>query len=402
MKNIISELNNHHSTNSDKKPSSKLSSLWLKIEKHQKRNANFNKKTLVIFNKFKQEALPFEEKQAELIAAQVEHLIPSISKKSLSSPQRDELLDWITSDIDYLDSHPFSEKIDASSLRNKVNKELGKLAKNQEKPITDDTIIELQNMLNDMFNGELQLERDELIDIIKNPEQLEKYIKDFCENIKDQEEQFDDDIGSPEEAFEDERYYQEYDNFEQHTGEKTLNTFEKLFKGSQLNKIYKRLASKLHPDKESDADKKLIKHDLMQQLATARKNKDVFTLLTLYHEHIDDDSFHFDTETIAAIESLLEKKVSELNYELRELKSSDTPEVIVWRHFSGRTNKITSHNIENHINQLKDEFDTVNQSIADTKTVKTLKFALNTRIRERESSFFNFGGSFEDLLNMDF
>lgn len=404
MNNIISKLKNSDSTDHDVSHLSKLSSLWLKIEKHRKRNANFTKKTHILFEQFKKEALPFEQKQAEIIAIQVEHLINFISKKSFTLTQRDELLDWITSDIDYLDSHPFAENVDVQSLRKKMNIELNQLAKKQETLINDDNIIELQNMLDDMFNGELQLNRDELIDIIKNPDHLEAHIKEFCKNVNEQESYSDEDIEQPEEGtFEEDYFYNGHHDFEKHTGKKSIDALEKLFKGSQLNKMYKRLASKLHPDKENDTDKKSIKHDLMQQLATARKNKDIYTLLTLYHEYISDDSFNFDAETVLAIESLLEQKVSELSYELRELKSSDTPEILVWNHFNGRNKKVTSQNIENHITQLEGEFNTVNLLVSNTKTVKALKIKLNDRIEERKSSsLFNFGGSLEDLLNMNF
>lgn len=403
MNDTIPELSKFKSKNEAIKPSNKLSSLWLKIEKHQKRNENFSKKTAQLFDKFTQDALPYEQKQAEIIATQVEHLTGFISKKSLSETQREELLNWIESDIEYLDSHPFAKNINTSNLREKVNIELTLLAKILDQKVDDESIAQLQDMLDDMFNGEMQLDRDELINIIKNPDQLEKHLKDFCENIQEPYTHSDDNIDQSNESFENDDYYQDYEDFGKHIGPKNSDTLEKLFKGSQLNKMYKRLASKLHPDKENDPAKKLIKHDLMQQLATARNNKDVFTLLTLYHEHIKDDSFNFDIDTISAIESLLTQKVSELNYELRELKSSCTPENIVWKNFNGRSNKITSQNINNHINQLKDEYALMNQFITNTKTVKALKTELSARIKQRKSSsFFNFGGSLEDLLNMNF
>jgi hypothetical protein len=404
MNDIISELSNINSTNHKTSIPNKLSALWLKIEKHQKRNTNFSKKTHKLFEQFKNEALPFEQQQAKVIATQLEHLINFISKKSFTETQRDESLDWITSDIDYLDSHPFAENIDTNTLRNKMNKELAALAEKQPLLINDESIIELQNMLDDMFNGELQLNKGELINIIKNPALLEEYIKDFCKNLNEQETHYnDEDEEQSEDPFEEDYFYNEFNDNEQHTGKNNIDALEKLFKSSQLNKMYKRLASKLHPDKENNAAKKSIKHDLMQQLATARKNKDIYSLLTLYHEHIKDDSFSFDTETILAIESLLEKKVSDLNYELRELKASDDPEVIVWRHFNGRSKKETSQNIENHVNQLNDELTSISLLVSNTKTVKALKVKLNARIAERKSSpFFNFGGSLEDLMNMNF
>jgi hypothetical protein len=400
MNSTIPELSKFNSKENITQPSNKLSALWIKIEKHQKRNINFSKKKVELFDAFKLAALPFEIRQAEQIARQVEHITGFISRKSLTEMQRNELLDWILSDIDYLDLHPFAANIDTSRLRQQLNSELSQLTKKNEHPIDDEAIVQLQSMLDDLFDGDIPLERDELIDILKNPESIEKYIKKAHENREYKEKPFGDEQDQSEDSFEENYFHEEY---EQHIGKHDTKVLEKLFKGSQLNKMYKRLAAKLHPDKENDVDNKARMHALMQQLVSARKNKDVFTMLTLYHDHIDDDSFNFDAETITAIESLLEQKVSELNYELRQLKSDNTIECIVWNRFKGRSNKITTQNIQNHMTQLTEEADNINYFILKTKTVKILQVELSVRIEQRKSeSFLNFGNSFGDLFNMTF
>jgi len=403
MSDFIPELSKFSAANEKNKPSSTLSSLWIKIEKHQKRNANFTKKRTKLFEKFKQQALPYEQMQADAITEQVEHLIHFLSKKSLTDKQRDELLGWISSDIDYLAAHPFSEGIDVADLREKINTELTLLAENIDQAVDEDSIAELASMLDEMFDGEMQFDREELIELIKNPALIQEHVQRFHEKMNEEEIEKDDDSEEFDQGFEEDFDYQYNRSFSKRNSKEELGIIEKLFKGSQLNKMYKRLASKLHPDKESDEAKKAIKHELMQQLARARENKDVFTLLTLYHEHIDDDSFNFDAETLSAIESLLARKVSELNSELRELKSADTPEAIVWHHFNGRNNKITMENIATHINQITHESDAINQLIASTTTLKALKTELNSRIKAREaSSFFNFQGDLASMLDVPF
>tara|TARA_R110002124_G_scaffold218136_1_gene384018 strand:- start:53039 stop:54253 length:1215 start_codon:yes stop_codon:yes gene_type:complete len=404
MSEIIPELSKFSAANEKHKPSSKLSSLWIKIEKHRKRNANFTKKRTKLFEKFKQEALPSEQRLADVITAQVEHLIHFLSKKSLTDKQRDELLMWISSDIDYLAVHPFAVGLDVADLRDKINAELTLLTENLEQAVDEDSIAELANMLDEMFDGEMQFDRDTLIELIKNPALIQEHIQRFHEKMNEEAAAEDDEYSAEfDEDFEEDFDYQHYQSFSKRNSKQELGILEKLFKGSQLNKMYKRLASKLHPDKENNATKKAIKHDLMQQLASARENKDVFTLLTLYHEHIDDDSFNFDAETLTAIEALLSKKVRELNAELKELKSADTPEAIVWDNFSGRSNKITTENIAAHADRIEDEVASINQFIASTTTLKILKIKLNSRIKDRQaSSFFNFKGDLESMLDVPF
>ena len=403
MSDFIPELSKFSAENEKNKPSSTLSSLWIKIEKHQKRNANFTKKRSKLFEQFKQQAQPAEQKLAEAITAQAEHLIHFLSKKSLTDKQRNELLGWISDEIDYLATHPFSEGIDVADLREQINTELTLLAESLDQAVDEESIVELANMLDEMFDGEMQFNREELIEIIKNPALIQEHVQRFHEKMNEEEIEKDDDSEEFDQGFEEDFDYQYNRSFSKRNSKEELGILEKLFKGSQLNKMYKRLAAKLHPDKESDATKKAIKHDLMQQLATARENKDVFTLLTLYHEHIDDDSFNFDAETLAAIEALLSKKVSELNAELKELKSADTPEAIVWEHFHGRSNKITTENIAIHTERLEDEVMSINQFIVSTSTLKALKTELNTRIKQRESSpFFNFDDDLESMFGVPF
>ena len=94
---------------------------------------------------------------------------------------------------------------------------------------------------------------------------------------------------------------------------------------------------------------------------------------------------------------------SELNVELKELKSADTPEAIVWDNFSGRSNKITTENIAAHTDRIEDEVASINQFIASTTTLKALKTELNSRIKHREASaFFNFRGDLESMLDVPF
>ena len=403
MNGIIPELSKFSAENKKNKPSSTLSSLWIKIEKHQKRNANFTKKRSKLFEQFKQQAQPAEQKLADAITAQVEHLIRFLSKKSLTDKQRNELLGWVSDDIDYLATHLFSEGIDVADLREQINTELTLLTESLDQAVDEESIAELANMLDEMFGGEMQFNREELIEIIKNPALIQEHVQRFHEKMNEEEIEKDDDSEEFEQGFEEDFDYQYNRSFSKRNSKEELGILEKLFKGSQLNKMYKRLAAKLHPDKESDATKKAIKHDLMQQLASARENKDVFTLLTLYHEHIDDDSFNFDAETLAAIEALLSKKVSELNAELKELKSADTPEAIVWEHFHGRSNKITTENIAIHAERLADEVMSINQFIVSTSTLKALKTELNTRIKQRESSpFFNFDDDLASMFGVPF
>ena len=383
-----------------------LSGLWLKIEKHQKRNQNLTNKQAKLYAQFQARAAPAEQKQAELLQEQIEHLIGFIARKTLTHPERDELLGWISSDIEYLESHPFIENIDTQALRSSMGAAISKFAKEENISADEESLCQLEAMLEEMFDGALQLSREELEEVANDPAQLEKHIKALHERMQDEEIDTSD-IGFDEEdlEFEQDFFHRQQDYYQEHQDylQEQLKGFDRLFKGSQLNKLYKRLAAKLHPDKESDPGQKVIKQALMKELATARKNKDVFTMLQLYSQHFEDDLFDFDEDTLTVVTSLLGHKVKQLNAEYRDLKDNHSPESIIWKNFKGRSQKITDQNIQEHIKQLHKECDEITVFLAENKTVKKIKSRLQERLRSHKSfPFANFDEALAEVFSAPF
>ena len=157
---------------------------------------------------------------------------------------------------------------------------------------------------------------------------------------------------------------------------------DKLFKAGQLNKIYKRLASLLHPDKEQDPAKKEQKHVLMQTLSDARKNKDAFTLLQLYQIHINDGEFSFDPDTLGSMQALLRAKLHRLDDELYAEKSSNELSTLVWRKFSGRSKKQTESNIKIHVANIAEEVQENQLIMQQNQTVAQMKKHLQERLEK--------------------
>ena len=172
--------------------------------------------------------------------------------------------------------------------------------------------------------------------------------------------------------YEDEQYHAPQDDRQR--------DLDKLFKGGQLNKIYKRLASLLHPDKEQDPVKKAQKHVIMQTLSAARKNKDAFTLIQLYQTHINDGAFLFDSDTLTSMLTLLRAKSHRLDDELHAEKSNSDVSSLVWRKFSERSNKLTEQNFKTHISALKREYREQKSIMQQNQTVAKMKKLLQERV----------------------
>lgn len=357
-----------------------LINIWSKIEKKQKRNQTFLDKKEKIFAEFKTKVLPLEHKNTKQAYDFIEFLISFIGRKSFSDYQHEELLDWIASNLEYLRSHPFVGEVKLDALQNKFNEALTEFSQSEPTDIDPQEIERVRHSLETIFAGKMQLSDDEIIALIKDPSLMDDYVEQMQQNWDEEQQSagkthqhkpFEDLFGQ-QTAEEDGQYHAPQDDRQK--------DLDKLFKGGQLNKIYKRLASLLHPDKEQDPVKKAQKHVIMQTLSEARKNKDAFTLLQLYQTYINDGEFSFDTDTLHSMQALLRAKLHRLDDELHTEKSNGDVSTLVWRKFSERSNKLTEQNFKTHISALKREYREQQSIMQQNQTVAKMKKLLQERV----------------------
>lgn len=377
-----------------------LIDLWQKVEKKQKRNSSFVLKKDALFTQFQETVLPLEKRQGQQLAELITFLVPFIKRKTLSHYQREELLDWIQSELEFIRTHPFLEGVDYDALQQLVNDAFYDFMQSQALDIDQDKIDQMRVTIEHIFDGDMQLTDEELIVLIKDPQQIEIYKDRMYAQLEAQEshesnhtQDTQDTQGNPFEDlfgtdFDDEDFTGDFRQQKaQQATEQKQKDLDKLFKASQLNKMYKKLASLLHPDKEQNPKKKEQKHTIMQQLSEARKNKDAFTLLQLYQQHVDDGEFSFDSDTLASLVPLLRKKLHQLDDELHLSKSSNDMSTLVWRKFSASSKKKTAAQIHQHTTELENEY-WQQQSIIDRHhTVAQIKKLLQQRIEEKNQSW---------------
>ncbi len=398
----LSSLKNIVQTPSNKKSDNKLQSLWQKIEKHQKRNASFTKKVAANYKQFEEVVLPYEQTQLMWLGSKVEHLASFLPRKSLSESERVELTDWISEELNYLQDHPFNSSEQFESLNKSVQALLMISQEQQLDKIPSAELESLKASLNAEFDIEFDLSDDQLKALILDPHKIYEYL-DAHEASEEAEEidGFEEDDETPfNDQFFDDFYQRFHQNDDQDKVEEDLkhSELDKLFKGSQLNKMYKRLASKLHPDKEQDPKLKKQKHLQMQVLAEARRDKDVFAILQLYLTYFDDDPT-FDKATLTNLLPLLEEKVRNLNLEYRALQQNDQIETVVWRKFKGRSKKLILEGMEAHCHELDCECAAIDGFIRDCTTVKSLKAELRARINDK-NAFYDPFADFEEIFKM--
>lgn len=352
-----------------------IKKLWQKIEKNHQKNETKKKKITQLYQSFQSNVLPHEQEMCTQVQTLISTLIPFVSRKSLSEAHREELLDWINQELYFIESNLFAQNIEIDSLREALQQQLLILAERNPFEESVENLQQLAMMLEDLFGDELNLNAEELSNVARDPDELQQYIDRM--HKKSQEEQEATERDSNHNDWQDEQY----DHVDQNGQRKSERlALDKLFKRSELNKIYKRLAAKFHPDREMDDAKKAYKHKLMQQLSEARKTNDAFTLLLMYQQHYDDTDLIFDDATMQAIETLLRQRVHLLERENHQLSSANTPEGMVWQKLSGRSKKATAKNIESLITDRQEIADNCQAIVKDITNLKILKEYLNERL----------------------
>lgn len=98
-----------------------------------------------------------------------------------------------------------------------------------------------------------------------------------------------------------------------------------------LSKIYKQLVKIVHPDLESDPEKKKEKEDLMKKLTVAYEKNDLATLLELEMKYISDPLKIKSDSQLKIYNEILEDQIEEYKYRIDDLLFS--PNYFVIQHF---------------------------------------------------------------------
>ncbi len=106
-------------------------------------------------------------------------------------------------------------------------------------------------------------------------------------------------------------------------------------KADPLRALYRRLASALHPDRESDPALKAEKTAAMQGLNTAYESKDMLSLLKQHHRMLQgasDMTTAFAEETLREYNAILKAQLKAKKNEIRHVIEQVTPPLIAMNH----------------------------------------------------------------------
>ncbi|MCT7941729.1 hypothetical protein [Shewanella holmiensis] len=328
-----------------------------------------------------------------------------VSRKSFTEWQREELNIWIESNIDSLYEHPFSPEGLSQALRKEYTDSLLDTVNVMDKDGTVDPlhILEMRNLLAEL-DIEDNFSDEQLAEFIREPRQFHDYIETLLasrenEAEADAEAEFDEGLF---EDIEDDFINSDYFQHFQQSHKKHQKKLKDLFDASLLRKCYKKLANILHPDKEPNAALKLHKSELMAMLVQAKKEKDAFTIISLYQEHVPDNDLNLDEDVSNELLALIDEKLRRLDDEYHHLKYEPNIENMVWRKLGGRSKKIMDEKKQTHLSELQQACDEIALMIKQCKNMKQLNKQLSDRYERRQPPFTKMADFNEFMSEIDF
>ncbi|CDT49920.1 hypothetical protein VCR20J5_40019 [Vibrio crassostreae] len=369
-----------HSNNGTHSPSERLSELWKKIEKYERRNQKAELKVDQLFSEYEQKLAPYDKKLDHLQCIWVKHLMSFLTSKKLKTNLQSRLMQTIEQELlDALD-RPFlndRDKVEAvceeyEAYQDKVFKKEKLQALNDAS--LNDTYRELENGLKDTFGADIELPEKEIRTILasEDPIAIDALIRTLWNSYAARNHN----SLPPRDQIEDEWNDFEFDYIENEAYE-SLNIKEK-FQGAQLSKMYKRIASVIHPDKEPEQSKKEEKHRLMQTLALAKQEQDVMTLVRMLIDYVPNSEHLLDDATLIKMGHLLEIKLRDLDQTHCDIFNQQGLKSHVWRRFSAPSKKQTQAKMEKYIEMIDNTMELMKKRTRKIKGINQLNKYLRT------------------------
>ncbi|WP_417763248.1 J domain-containing protein [Shewanella sp.] len=344
----------------------KVRKLWEQIEKKQAANERYERKISKFFEQFSDKLKTHELEICAANAALISHLINFFPRKSLSNRQRETLADWIEQELMALEANPFRAN-STEPLRQQFQQAMMEVFP-EPNPATNSAACDFfREQVEQLTGMPLDLDDEQLVEIIKDPELFAKFISELEGNSAEQTFDFsvDDDVS---------------DDWEPEWADAAVSSDSiELFRHKDINRLYKQLAKVFHPDKAQSDEDKQRNHQLMQQLSLAKKDNDIFVMMHLAQQWLPGLAIELDDNAIKHFEQSLQQKLQGLNEDYQELKYGNDIKSMVWNRF-GAGNKREREQILVHYQQdLVDNAKELNELIAQLSTVKSLQAELSRR-----------------------
>lgn len=328
-------------------PQERFQREWKRVQNLQVQNERLRSQVDAFAGQIIEKIRPAEMAFAEAKYALAEKLLQFAERKSLGQWQREQLLEWIQQVLLSLNAYPFASELDLDALYRKLGGHI------------------------DAYFGvdDESTEADEHDDAAQEGPDFDEVMDDlFAEFVEEEG------IGADGEHFFDDMYdeQEQKDNAQ----EQSLN---QLLKSSSINKMFRQIASAIHPDRERDADLKAKRNQLMSELAQARDDKDIPKIFTMYAEHVGASPLDFIGEDIEKVVTLLKRQADRLRGEKEEIIYANPLHGAIYERFNNKSEKKIDLEVNKHIAEVNRDTHGHIQMIKCLRNLGQLKSLLEER-----------------------
>ena len=350
---------------------------WSKIEKAEKSYKNAERKRGQIFDRFNEVLLPTEQSYCQSSYQLIQKLVSFFPKKSFSKDEKKELIDWVCHELESLSGSPFRGDIDLSELHNQVHSyEIEHFP-----PSEHDKDI-LKRMFSDALGGDVDFDEEVESLFSKSDADPFKFMGSIFEKLQ---QQMEDEILNKEHSDyrEDSGTRGSWFDGEEQIGHEQNSVSEDITSERSINRLYKKLAQKLHPDRaENDQDRE-HRHEVMLKLSEAKRTGDLYSLLCLVRDYGDEMDAQFSSDQLDQVTDKLREKLYDLKSKRTGLREDGSISAAIYKRFNGRSKRAIEEKMLDRRSQLLDEIDQIKVLIAHLKKPKQLKDILRSRLRDR-------------------
>ena len=360
-----------------------LDKLWAEVNKKQQRNDRYQAKLDAFMVYFKQSVEQLEQEVCRANEQWILQLVSFVPRKSIKGRQHGALLDWIQEELTILESNPFNP-VNTDDLRDAFNEAIVTSIKQDpnSSEVSEEQLEHYRIELSLMLGEKIELSDEELSELIRDPHKAMAYFESVLRHKMDSDYVGDDEYFHGQESpFFHEESDQHDHSHQQHTHNTNNDVATALFSDKQINRLYRQLAKKLHPDRELDPDKKAEKMDLMQQLSHARDVKDPLAIFLLAQQFLPEYQLELNDNLTVQLETILKDKVKQLNADYHELRRGDGLSVIIWQRFGGGTKAAREKGLREYRQALEQDVENLMAKCREIKTVKGLQKHLTARLQ---------------------
>jgi len=307
-----------------------------------------------------------------------------LTRKTMPGWAKEELLDWLDTNLNILFQSPYTGNLDMELLRETAA------------AIIDDVLTEVDDFHSDIKDkSEPTHTRSDEPPPRKSQQQRkheqhrEAPVDDMFEDLFSEfEDFFEAELLKAEQAdtqrendpFESE-WEQAINNSTAHSDQE--KALDKLLRSSNINKMFRKIARVLHPDREVDEDLKALRHDQMSELLRVRDERDIPALFSLYSEHLGSSPLEELGEDLEAATKLLRSQFETLQNEKEDIIYEHPMHGVLYERFATKKGAALERELALLQDELKCSYDAQMAIVSEMTSIPKVKELLESRIASR-------------------